>query len=509
MGVREGEPKGSTRRKRGGTMRARGNWMFVSRGRLIALLLVIAAVGAASCASSGSKEGGAREPVVLKLADGYQATAFEPAVAYFMKRVEQLSAGKLRIQDVQGWGDLQPDLEQRIVSDVAAGKADLGWTGTRIFDTLGVTSFQALTAPMLIDSYALEHAVVTSSIPSEMLKGLDALHLTGLAVLGDGLRKPIAQDGPLLAPSDWEGVLFNVFRSKGQTAAIAAMGAQPTDVFVGDVAYTAAEKNLLIYERNYVARFPYVTSNVNLWPQTLALFANPASLARLTGEERGWVRRAAADAAAGSTGFFDHDQDLVEAACAKGARYAEASERDLTSMRQAFDGVYAGMEQDPQTKGFIEQIKAQKDALPAAPALRIPDDCLSSKPPAEDPLQGRWQSDRLTRSQIARAFVAAGGSEVDGRAFFGARQYEVIVLDFEHGSLIQLQSNDGGPLVEGDQNAYTLDGNTITLSAAGCESKLTVELKGDTLRLRGLFAACAVTAEGTTIYASFPFSRVP
>ena len=26
---------------------------------------------------------------------------------------------------------------------VAAGKADLGWVGTRIFDTLGVTSFQA------------------------------------------------------------------------------------------------------------------------------------------------------------------------------------------------------------------------------------------------------------------------------------------------------------------------------------------------------------------------------
>ena len=46
---------------------------------------------------------------------------------------------------------------------VAAGQVDLGWSGTRVFDTMGVTSFQALHAPMLIDSYALQHAVIAST----------------------------------------------------------------------------------------------------------------------------------------------------------------------------------------------------------------------------------------------------------------------------------------------------------------------------------------------------------
>jgi hypothetical protein len=38
---------------------------------------------------------------------------------------------------------------------IGAGKVDLGWVGTRVFDTLGVASFQAVTAPMLIDNLSV------------------------------------------------------------------------------------------------------------------------------------------------------------------------------------------------------------------------------------------------------------------------------------------------------------------------------------------------------------------
>ena len=51
---------------------------------------------------------------------------------------------------------------------------------------------------MLIDNYALQKAVIDSEIPDHMLSGLDALGVTGLAVLADGLRKPIAVERPLL-----------------------------------------------------------------------------------------------------------------------------------------------------------------------------------------------------------------------------------------------------------------------------------------------------------------------
>src|SRR5207244_458877 len=103
---------------------------------------------------------------------------------------------------------------------VAAGSADLGWVGTRVFDTLGNDSFQALTAPMLIDSYPLERAVIESNVPRQMLGTLDSLRVTGLSMLGDGLRKPIGVRRPLLGPADWRGIVFESIRSNGQAEAI-------------------------------------------------------------------------------------------------------------------------------------------------------------------------------------------------------------------------------------------------------------------------------------------------
>ena len=90
-----------------------------------------------------------------------------------MSRVKERSGGNLRIQVISPWGDYTDDAEQQVVRAVAAGKVDLGWAGARVFDTMGVTSFQALQAPMLIDSYALEQAVAASDMPGQMLQGLD------------------------------------------------------------------------------------------------------------------------------------------------------------------------------------------------------------------------------------------------------------------------------------------------------------------------------------------------
>jgi len=176
-----------------------------------AVALVLAAAAASLLAGCGGeagaeKAGGRPAPTVLKLADGYDpGLELEPAVAYFVKRVGQLSRGELRIRVVDDWAGNRPGMEQIVVRAVASGKADLGWAGTRVLDTLGVTSFRALTAPMLIDSYALERAVIASKLPGEMMEGLDPDGVAGLGVLGGGLRRPIALDRPLLRPADCAG----------------------------------------------------------------------------------------------------------------------------------------------------------------------------------------------------------------------------------------------------------------------------------------------------------------
>ena len=358
--------------------------------------LALVAVGCSTGPANPDKAGGAEEPVVLRMANGYSHVDYEPAVATFVERVAELSEGALRIEVVADWGDGAPDFEQQIVGDVATGDVDLGWVGTRIFDTMDVSSFQALTAPMLIDSYPLQEAVIESDIPAQMLEGLDPIGVVGLAVLADGLRKPIAVDGPLLGPEDWSGITFQSFRSEGQSAAIRALGAQPTDVIFHALDEGLAngeiggfEKNLLIHQINAMeADAPYITANVNLWPQTVAIVVNPDRLAALSEPHRGWLTAAANDAAGLSSGLADQDGPIVLSMCESGARFANASEADLTAMREAFTPVYAALRQDAETAAFIDQIEAMKQSTPSGDGLVIPENCTGRAKAPASPGQG-------------------------------------------------------------------------------------------------------------------------
>jgi hypothetical protein len=126
------------------------------------------------CSDGGgvSKAGGP-EPVSLRLANAYATLQYEPAVAAFVDQAEHRAGGLLHIEVTSTVGDFQPDAEQRIVERVASGEFDLACVGTRVFDTLGVQAFAALTAPMLVDSFPLEAAVLASDLPSRMLPALD------------------------------------------------------------------------------------------------------------------------------------------------------------------------------------------------------------------------------------------------------------------------------------------------------------------------------------------------
>jgi TRAP-type C4-dicarboxylate transport system substrate-binding protein len=168
-------------------------------------LTALVAVVAGGCSGDGAgsdKAGGAGEPVVLRMASTASNLEYFPAITDFVSGVEKRSGGNVRIEVVKQWGGFAADAEQQVVRAVATGQVDLGHAGTRVFDTMGVTSFQALQAPMLIDSYALERAVIEGGIPQEMLQGLDRVGVAGLGVFGGGLSKPIAVEQPLLGSAD-------------------------------------------------------------------------------------------------------------------------------------------------------------------------------------------------------------------------------------------------------------------------------------------------------------------
>jgi TRAP-type C4-dicarboxylate transport system substrate-binding protein len=361
------------------------------KNRLAALILVAtAALAAPACGGGGGedKAGGPGAPIVLRLANAGGNIRQTPAVEYFVKRVEELSRGNVRIEVTNQWAQFASDAEQQVVRAVAAHDVDLGWVGTRVFDTLGVESFQALTAPMLIDSYALENAVIESGMTDEMMKPLDDLGVVGLGVLADGLRRPIGVSTPILKPADWRDISFGTLRSDGQVDAIRALGAKPMQIF-GSERQDALDKGTLqafefdlgLYrDPKWPHLAPYVATNVHLWPQMDVLLANPERLERLTPKQRGWLEEAAHDAAARSAALADTDAKALGVACQSGARFAEASDADLAALQQGFKPAYAKLRRHPETKAFMERIETLKQSTPREPGLSIPSDCTGKAP---------------------------------------------------------------------------------------------------------------------------------
>jgi TRAP-type C4-dicarboxylate transport system substrate-binding protein len=307
-------------------------------------------------------------------------------VADFIRRVRALSGGSVQIQVINQWGEYAPGSEAQVVRAAAAGTVDLGWAGSEVFDTIGAPGLQAMSAPMLIDSYPLEAAVLKSTLPARMLTGLSQVHVTSLAILGDGLRHPIAVRRPLLAPADWRGLSIGTHRSGIQEQAIRALGATPVVAFgpyrTHDLATGAIqgfELDMQRYVQNVpVASAPYVTANVALWPLFDVLFASPARLTTLTVQQRGWLQQAAADATMTSvTLVAGQDGPEIRQACALGARFAAATPADLAALRRSLSVVYRSLDRDPQTRAFIGQIQQLKESTPPGPAPAIPAGCAA------------------------------------------------------------------------------------------------------------------------------------
>jgi TRAP-type C4-dicarboxylate transport system substrate-binding protein len=455
----------------------RGTKVAIVMTRLLKpLALVLAtAVSLAGCgALTGNKAGGPAAPIVLRMATVNAEAGFNPAVTNLLERVEALSNGNVKIEMAFGVGDFEPDAEQQIVSGVMDGTHDLGVVGSRVFDTLGITSFQALDAPMLIDSYAVEAAVIESDIPRQMLNSIDELKVSGLGLLADGLRKPIAVGKPLLGPDDWRGIGFGAYRSEALSSAVRALGAEPIEV-IGPHRDRALEQdeiagfemNLLGYRLlNLWRQAPYVTANVNLWPQVFAIIGNPVRIASLSDEQRDSLTRAVQEATAASTGLMEGDDHFIGDLCKEGARFANASDADLDGLRDAFAQVYTDLRRDPETAQFIAEIEGLKGGN-STPAVAIPDGCTgpapgsaaqpsaqSSKTTTVTDLDGTWEV-TFTETELT-ATDGVDPSEI------GPEMAGTFVVTFDRGDIT-------GPAKPGESAlgglTYVVEGDTLTIYA--------------------------------------------
>jgi TRAP-type C4-dicarboxylate transport system substrate-binding protein len=364
------------------------------------------AIGTAACGTTNlDKAGGpVPKPVVLTLADGARDISNAQP---FANAVKSLSRGSLQIKIEGAWRPSDPTREADLIKAVQAGKADLGITASRAFDTVGIDSFQALQAPFLINSYPLERKVLDSAIPAQMLQGLRPHGLAGLAVLPGPLRRPLGFTRPLVAVSSYRGARIGIGPSAVDADIFRALGAVPATPRPGSVSdiagLTGDENSASAIDSGYAAPGAILTGNVVFEPLPYVLFMNQHAFGLLTASERGVLLRAAARAR--SAGIYQgNDTASVADLCRRGIKVVSALPADLARMRAAVQPVYTMLESNPSTKAYISQITAMRQAVDGAsgtvtcPAHAVPAGQLTSS----TALQGTWQVS-YTQSELAAA----------------------------------------------------------------------------------------------------------
>jgi TRAP-type C4-dicarboxylate transport system substrate-binding protein len=411
----------------------KGVGVLSARQAIVLLLSVLAIVQLAGCGASGSNKAGAAvsNPVVLTLADGEDDVSNAQP---FADAVRQFSKGALQIAIKSGWGPNDPFYETDLIKDVEAGRAQLGVSASRAFDTVGIDSFDALQAPFLIDNLALERKVLASDLTGQMLAGLGPAGLVGLALLPGPLRHPLSFGQPLLSASDFGGHRVGI-RASGVTAeTLRALGATPV-VSPRDNDITGlvgVEGHLANLDSAFPVRGATITGNIDFEPRPDVIFINRRVFDSLSATQRRVLIAAAAEVQKAGA-VYEPDDGAVQDLCVRGIGIVEASPTDLATFRTAVQPVYQSLESNHLTKAFIERITTIRRADGGAPDTVF---CAvaterASATQAATELDGTWEV-TYTRSQ----YFAAGaqpGENVPGN-------WGHFRLAFERGRFI-----DAGP----------------------------------------------------------------
>ena len=208
-----------------GHRRVRG-WAGLKVGALLVVLLFCAACSAVPDKGGLDKAGGpiAPAPVNLRMAN----TGGE-AVDPFLERVANASSGALTLSADPEL--LRPTLtnEPDALRAAQSGRADIAIVPTRSFDQVGVTSFDALMDPMLVDSLSLQAKVLADPVTSDMLAALEPVGLVGIGMLMGPIRLPSGITRRLLGPSTYAGARVATNPSRISELALRTLGAVPVE----------------------------------------------------------------------------------------------------------------------------------------------------------------------------------------------------------------------------------------------------------------------------------------
>jgi TRAP-type C4-dicarboxylate transport system substrate-binding protein len=434
-----------------------------SLSRAFTLLAALAVMlTAAACSGPGvDKAGGTRneQPVVLTLADHEENPN---DVQLWIDEVQRRSGGSLRIQVTNRWRDQEFAYDKATIADVQAGKVELAKVNARVYDTVGVTSFQALLAPFLIDNHTLERRVLESDLMGEMLAGTNKLGLVGLAVLPAQLRKPVGVSRPLVTVKDYEGARIGVREGELAKATFTALGATPVPTIPGRPlnGLDGIELNFGTIKGNE-QQAKAVTSNVTFWPRPLTLVINRKAFESLTPSQQEALQQAGSAVLSrqldSSQGLSAEDEGVL---CRRGLRFVQASNQDLAALRRAVQPVYDQLEANAETRSSLQRILAMKHETRAASTPDNPR-CSPSSAAAGGVTQKVTALDGVYRTSFTREELAQSPLLTDPGEI-NDENWGDLTLTFDHGRVTFTQRNDVDSY--STSGTYTLNGKAITLN---------------------------------------------
>ena len=374
------------------------------------IVLMITAFLITACASQQTSVS-----LSLAVSDGKGAPS-ESSVLAFVEEVRTLSKGKITIEPTWDAGaDTEAGFEQGVIAAVMAGQYDLGLAASRAWEEQGITAFQPLQTPFLIDNDELAISVATSDTAAQMLGQLSSSGITGLTMWPEDLRHPfsVVPGKPLLSPNDFAGATIRT-TSMGITAEImSALGGKPEfEAFD----YQGTESGLR--QGSTLTGRPIATGNVVFFSKFQVLFANSAAFDRLSSSQRKILREAAEATQAKTIADRPSDAEAGTAWCNDGGSIVLASETQLAAFQKAVQPVIDQMEADADNAKNIAAIRNLKAKTQPGPGVTACGNIAAG--PATDgdeeiwseglPPNGLWQVD-LTTEDVMRMGVLESNAE--------------------------------------------------------------------------------------------------
>jgi TRAP-type C4-dicarboxylate transport system substrate-binding protein len=417
-----------------------------AQAAVVALVAVAAGCGSAHTDKAGGKRGGERTLVLgLEQSDPtYAGREFAAAVA-------QRSGGSIRIDVSPARHYDRLEFERGIVEDVRAGRSELGVVGARVWDTLGVTSFQPLVAPFLVDSLQLEQRILESPLAARMLVGVDRSGVVGLALLPGPLRRPFGYRRPLVRREEYERFRIGVHPGRVEEATLRALGATTRKYLsLGGASREGAVLNLWAISDDAGYRGKTLASNVVFWPRPETVVMNRRAFDALTSAQQAILRDAGRQAVGRRLAAVQRlENDALLSICERRlASLVAVQPADVSALHAAVRPVYAELERSPRIREAMAEIRRVRAGQTPAPPLV----CPAAAGSGARELEGVWGS-----SVSSGALLAAGASKAEAATYEG------------HGTL---ELKDGRWVFRGDHTTvtgrYTVEGDVIRLTMRTC-----------------------------------------